>query len=229
MHQPNYLPWLGLFGKVALADTFIIYDTAQYTANSVINRNKVRTPNGWCYLTVPVNRRYYESRIMDVPMPDDRKWQEVHWKTISQNYAKTAFFREYQAFFQSLYQDKLEYLWQLNEKILLFLLECLGIKVEVLKASQLRVSPELKKTDAIIACMKSAGAGVYLSGPSGRAYLEPEKFLQNNIGLKFFKFQHPVYQQRYPGFEPNLSAIDLLFMMGPKAGEIIRSSGRIED
>ena len=47
--------------------------------------------------------------------------------------------------------------------------------------------------------------------------------------LKFFNFKSPVYKQKYPGFEPDMSAIDLLFNMGPEASEIIKTSGSIVD
>jgi hypothetical protein len=91
------------------------------------------------------------------------------------------------------------------------------------------MDPSLEKTDLIIHLLKSAGADIYLSGPSGKNYLDIEKFRQNNVDLKFFKFNHPVYAQRYPGFEPNMSGIDLLFNMGPQASELIDASGAIED
>ncbi|MDP2730354.1 MAG: WbqC family protein [Dehalococcoidales bacterium] len=230
MHQPNYLPWLGLFSKIAHADSLIIYDNAQYTTNSVINRNKVRTQNGWCYLTIPVNRKYYLDRIMDVPLPENRSWQEDHWKTISQNYAKTPYLKDYREFFQSVYQEDFGFLWKLNETLLLFLMECFSINVEVLRASELGIDPEVTKTDAIIAYMKKAGASAYLSGPSGRNYLEIERFAQNDIELKIFNFEHPVYQQRYSGFIPNMSTIDLLFNMGPQTSEaLVKTSGTVGD
>jgi len=59
--------------------------------------------------------------------------------------------------------------------------------------------------------------------------LDLKKFSQPNMELKFFNFKSPVYKQKYPGFEPDMSAIDLLFNMGPHAGEIINASGSLED
>ncbi len=229
MHQPNYLPWIGLFSKISLADCLLIYDNAQYTTGGIIHRNKIKINNGWVYLTVPLGKSINNLKICEVPLPKDKKWQSSHWRTMCSNYVKARFFKDYKEFFDELYQEDFQYLWQLNEKVLLYLLECFKIKVEVLKTTKLNVDPGLLKTDLMIAYLKAAGADVYLSGPSGRNYLECEKFPQNNIILKYFKFQHPVYQQRYPGFEPNMSAIDLLFNLGPDAGNIIKASGSIED
>ena len=228
-HQPNYLPWIGLFSKVAHSDCFIIVGDVQYSHHSVINRNKIRTKDGWLYLTVPVGRKVNDLKICEVPLPKDRKWMETHWKAIKLNYSNAGFFSHYKDFFEELYQKDFEYLWQINEKIISYLLRCFEIDVEVIKASELNVDPNLRKTDMLIACLQRVGADIYLSGPSGRNYLDFEKFPQNNIGLRFFEFQHPVYKQAFSGFESAMAAIDLLFNVGPQASEIIKASGSIEE
>ncbi len=227
IHQPNYLPWIGFFAKVQHSDCLIVLDDAEYIKNSVINRNKIRTNAGWCYLTIPVEKKFYGEKINTITLPIDVKWRENHWKTIVQNYVKADFFCPYQDFFKSLYQKDFEYLWQINEEIISYLLRCFEINVEVIKATDLDMDPDLWRTDWLIALLKSVSAETYLSGPSGKDYLNFQKFTQNNINLKFFKFQHPVYK-RYPDFEPAMAAIDLLFNVGPRASEIIEASGRIE-
>ena len=229
IHQPNYLPWLGLFAKIQHSDCFIVLDDAEYIKNSVINRNKIRTNAGWGYLTIPIERKFYGSKIHTVTLPRNKKWRKNHWKTIRGNYAKADFFSLHKDFFERLYQKDFEYLWQINEEIISYLLRCFEINVEVIKSSELNVDPDLRKTDWLIALLKSVGADIYLSGPSGRNYLEFDKFPQNNVGLKFFTLQHSVYQQRYPGFEPNMAAIDLLFNVGSHSIEIIKKFGAVED
>lgn len=229
LHQPNYLPWIGFFSKVAHSDCFIMTDVHQFTKHSVTNRNKIRTRQGWSYLTVPIGKKFYGSRICDVTLPADKSWQEHHWKSIKHEYGKADFFNLYRDFFEELYNKNFEYLWQINEEILFYLLRCFEINVPVIKASESKVDSDLQKTDLQIALLKSVGTDTYLSGPSGSNYLEFEKFPQNDIRLKFFKFQHPVYKQRYPGFEPAMAAIDLLFNVGTEASEIIKASGSIED
>jgi len=229
MHQPNYLPWVGFFSKIAHSDCFVIVGDVLYTLNSVINRNKIRTKGGWIYLTIPVGRNVHSLKICDVPLPRDKKWMENHWKAIKQSYSKADFFSHYQDFFEGLYQKDFEYLWLINVEIISYLLRCFEIDVEVITTSEMDLDPELRSTDLLITILKRVGADIYLSGPSGKNYLDFEKFSQNNIELRFLKFQHPVYKQTYAGFEPGISAIDLLFNVGPKASEIIKASGKIED
>ena len=229
MHQPNYLPWIGLFSKLRQADCLVIADTFALGGQSVFNRNKVRTPNGWQYLTVPIGRKTLGMRICDVKLPADRSWRASHWSIIHDNYAKARFFPEYQDCIHELLFRYFEHLCELNLEIVQYLLKCFEIRVEVLRASAMSIDPALEKTDLMIALLKNAGADIYLSGPSGRDYLQRDKFPLNGIQLAFFEFHHPIYEQRFPGFEPNMSAIDLLFNTGQGAGEIIQASGSIEE
>ena len=52
-HQPTYLPWLGLFHKISLADVFVSYNQVQYQVDNWNNRNKILTRYGPSWLTVP--------------------------------------------------------------------------------------------------------------------------------------------------------------------------------
>jgi hypothetical protein len=228
-HQPNYLPWIGLFSKINQAKCFVVANTFELGGQSTFNRNKIRTNNGWGYLTVPIGRKVCGTRICEIEVPPDRSWKSNHWQNIYRNYSHTDYFKDYKDFFEDLYFRDFKYLWQINMEIILYLLKCFKIQVETLAASEMGLDSSLPTSDFLIALTARAGGDVYLSGPSGRDYLVLEKFTQQNMGLKFFSLTHPVYKQRYPGFEPNLSAIDLLFNMGPQAGELIKNSGSIVD
>ncbi len=217
IHQPNYLPWLGFFSKIKQCDTYVILDNVKYTKNSVINRTKIRIKDGWCYLTIPINRAYYDLKICDVKLPENQLWQENHWATLRLNYLKSEFFSSYEQFFEKLYTKKIEYLSELNQEIIFYLFDCLDINVEIFKTSKLNLDENLRKTDLLIEILRRADASTYFSGPSGKNYLEIKKFSQNDIELKFFEYKHPIYKQRFSGFEPNLSAIDMLFNIGEES------------
>jgi hypothetical protein len=176
-----------------------------------------------------VGRNYQHIKINEVPVPKDKKWKLRHWNSINSQYLAADYYTAYKSFFEELYYKEHELLWQLNMEIIQYLLQCFEINVEIVVSSELDIDPRLQKTDYMIALLKSVSADDYLSGPSGKAYLEYNKFVENNISLKFFKFQHPVYKQRYPGFEPAMSAIDLLFNAGKQSSEIINKSGSIEN
>jgi hypothetical protein len=224
IHQPNYLPWIGFFYKIAHSDCFIILDTVEYSKNSVINRNKIRVKDGWAYLTIPIEKKFHNSRIVNVELQKGNSWQISHFQTIEANYKKADYFHCYEDFFKELYNAKYHYLWEVNEKIIRYLLDCFDMNVEIKKSSELDMDPDLKKTDLLVSIIKEVEADIYLSGSGGEKYLDTDVFNANNIELKYTNFTHPVYKQRYQGFMPNMAAIDLLFNLGDKSKSLIKTN-----
>lgn len=220
IHQINYIPWIGFFDKIKKADTFVLFDIADYEKNGVQNRNKIRTKDGWMYLTVPVPREHYRKPFYDVLLSDDTKWMNKHWKSIEINYSKAEYFDAYKDFFKELYSTKFEKLSDFNEKIVRYLIKEFGINVDILKTSEMNVNEELTKTDLLVDILKKADAASYLSGKSGKNYLEKDKFA--DIKLEFHEFSHPEYKQVFSPFIPAMSAIDMLFNEGEKSGGFLK-------
>ena len=225
-HQPEYLPYLGFFYKLAKADKFIFVDHVQYLKKSFQNRNRIRTApgsNGWTWLTIPVitkGRRY--QGINEVEIDNSTPWAEKHWKTTRLNYKKALFFNEYKDFFEEIYSKKWEKLVDLNETIIRYLLKELEIQIPIFKSSDYNFKG--KKTDLLIEMCKELGADTYLSGSGAKyyGYVEEDKFKINGLNHKFSDFKHPIYPQRFKPFIPNMSIIDLLFNCGGKSIEIIK-------
>lgn len=221
IHQPNYLPWIGFFGKIKQTDVFVSLDVVDFSKDSFTQRTRIRTPKGWTYLTIPIERKYYRRSINEVLLPNDNRWMEKHWKSIQFNYGRASYFKEYKTIFEKFYHTEFRSLVELNENAILFLMRELRIESELLKASELGVDRNLRRTDLLIDVLTKTAASVYLSGKSGERYLEKEKFRDHGIELVFQKFEHPTYTQRFNGFVPNLSIIDLLFNMGKAAKSLV--------
>ena len=148
-HQPVYLPWLGLFHKISLADIFIFMDDVQYLAQDWNNRNKIKTPHNWMYLTVPVSVKKSKSLLLkDILIDNSKKgtkddWQVQHWKAINSNYKRAPYFNDYQQFFYDMYiKKRWEKLVEINEYQLRYFLKILGIEADFYRAScLLRCTP----------------------------------------------------------------------------------------
>ncbi|MEK7663901.1 MAG: WbqC family protein [Patescibacteria group bacterium] len=239
-HQPEYLPYLGFFYKMAKADEFILVDHLQFSRKGFQNRNRIRTNSnsqGWVWLTVPVlaNKKGYQ-KINEVQIDNSTPWAKHHWQLIYFNYKRTPFFDKYSGFFEKLYSKKWQKLVDLNETIIQYIKRELGIKTTLIKSSDYDFkglnarfireakNPVLERTDLIIELCKEFKANSYLSGSGGKSYIEIEKFKDNNLKLVFSDFKHPIYPQRFEPFMENLSAIDLLFNEGPKSLEVIKKS-----
>jgi len=212
IHQPNYMPWIGFFQKMALADVFVILDTVQFSKDSYTQRTKIRTKEGWIWLTIPVERKYYFKPIKDIHLPQDEKWLKKHKKSIVSNYSKCKYFDD--EFVDEYYSGKFGKLQEFNEYGIFYLKDKFGIKTEIIRASELDIDENLKSTDLLVDIVKKIGGDVYISGLGGGKYMDEWKFLMDNIKLEYFDFKPFEYPQRWDGFEPYMSAIDLLFNVG---------------
>jgi hypothetical protein len=220
IHQPNYLPWIGFFQKMALADIFVILDTVQFSKDSYTQRTKIRTKEGWIWLTIPIEKKYYFKPIKNISLPEDEKWLKKHKMSIVSNYSKCKFIDT--EFINEYYSGKFESLQRFNERGIFYLKDKFGIKTEIVRANELDIDANLKSTDLLVDVMKKVGGNVYISGLGGGKYMDEEKFLMNNIKLEYFEFIPLEYPQRWDGFEPYMSAIDLLFNLGNESGGIIQ-------
>ena len=222
-HQPVYLPWLGLFHKIALAETFVYFDQVQYLPKDWMNRNKIRTKSGSIWLTVPVLRKgYRDLKTSEIEINNSIDWQKKHFRSISLNYKKSPYFENYIPFFEDVYSRKWNFLGDLNEYMLKWFLDELGIKVNFLNANDFKFQGE--KSSLILNMCKELNASTYIFGMLGKDYADVQEFEKNNIGLIFQNYNHPKYSQLYREFISHMSVIDLLFNHGPKSLEIILSN-----
>ena len=222
-HQPVYLPWLGLFHKIALAETFVYFDQVQYLPKDWMNRNKIRTKSGSIWLTVPVLRKgYRDLKTSEIEINNSIDWQKKHLRSISLNYKKSPYFENYIPFFEDVYSRKWKFLGELNEYMLKWFLDELGIKVNFLNTNDFKFQGE--KSSLILNMCKELNASTYIFGMLGKDYADVQEFEKNDIGLIFQNYNHPKYSQLYREFISHMSIIDLLFNHGPKSLEIILSN-----
>ena len=220
IHQPNYLPWIGFFQKMALADIFVILDTVQFSKDSYTQRTKIRTKEGWIWLTIPIEKKYYFKPIKDILLPQDEKWLKKHKMSVVSNYSKCEFVDD--KFVDKYYSKTFEKLQEFNEFGIFYLKDKFGIETEIVRASELDIDENLKSTELLVDIVKKVGGNVYISGLGGGKYMDDKKFLMNNIKLEYIEFKPLEYLQRWDGFEPYISAIDLLFNLGNESGGVIQ-------
>lgn len=221
INQPAYLPWLGYFHRIAVSDVHIVLDHVQFEKNSFINRNKVRTVNGWCWLSVPVQTagRFPDIPINQLTIADDGRWARKHWLTVSQCYVRAPYFSDHARFFEQIYSRKWVRLVDLCHDITSYLLDAFRISTPLRYSSGIPVGG--RKSELILNLCVAVGATTYLSGPLGRDYLDEAAFRARGIRVEYADFKHPVYPQVHGGFEPNMAAIDLLFNCGPRSRDIL--------
>lgn len=217
INQPAYLPWLGYFERILHSDLHIVLDHVQFEKNSFANRNKVRTADGWTWLSVPLRTKghFGDLAIDRIAIANERPWTRKHWDTLRFSYRRAAHFAGEAAYWEDVYSRRWERLADLQRHTLTHQLDALRIDTPLRSSSALGVGGT--KAELVLNLCRHVGATVYLSGPLGRDYLEPTAFEAAGIELRYQDYEHPVYVQAHPGFEPYMAAVDALFCLGPQA------------
>jgi hypothetical protein len=223
IHQPQYFPYAGFFHKISLADVFVIMDDVQYDKRFT-NRNKIIMPNGWAWLTVPINKDHKFSPNNVVEINNALEWKETHRKKIFHSYSKAKFFHIYKDYFESLYSKDWDLLFELNFETIKQVIKWLGIKIDIVKESELGVSGE--STQRLVNVCKALGADTYVSGSGGANYLDEKLFGNGGIRLEYQKYRcAPYVQHQSEKFVADLSIIDMLANVGPGSLQLISEGG----
>lgn len=219
IHQPEHLPWPGFFNKIKSVDQFVILDDVEFRKGYYHNRNKILdNTNKEEWVTIPLIKSSNKDKINQKKIKiDDFKRINSYKNKIYNSYKNTNYFELYEEEFFSIYQKDYKYLIDLNFRLINFFLNKLQIDTKIIKSSSLDIVK--KKSDLILEICKKLKATKYLSGVSGKNYLDLESFRKENIKVVFQKYDYPQYKK---GFKfPNLSTIDMLFRLGPEAKKFI--------
>lgn len=213
--QSNFLPWRGYFDFIREVDLFILHDDLQYTKGDWRNRNKIKTPRGVEWITVPVHYRHTSQLIEETSIDHSKPWARGMLNRIRDSYRKAPHFEPYFSALSELLPEPAGSISDLNLRLIKWV--CLHLDIETPIEYSRHYSPQGAKTERLLGILKQVGATSYLSGPAAQVYLEPELFEQAGISLEYKVYEYPEYEQLYPPYEPGISVIDLLFMVGKDA------------
>ena len=223
IHQPNYLPYLGFFDKILKSDVFVIYDTVQFRKNNFQNRNRVCSPDGWQWLTLPV-KHSFRQKIKDAEINNPVKAVKNNWKKIQTLYGKAPYFKQYSGIFSDIYTRNYIKIADFNYDLIIAACSILGLSTKFIKSSSFS-EIQSKRTEALVELCSRVGADTYLSGPSGKNYLDLDLFEKSGIKIIFQNYVHPVYIQfNNNTFQTYMSIIDLIFNHGKKSLAILSGS-----
>jgi hypothetical protein len=220
IHQPDFFPYPGFFNKIFLSDVFVILDRTQFEFG-ITNRNKIITPEGtWTRISIPVKTGQKFFQINDVKINNDMNWKEKNLDLISKSYNKSKFFDLYNTSINSIFEEKWEYLIELNIKILKTIFEWLDVKTKIIFESELNVKGT--SSEKLLNICKQVDATKYVSGSGGKNYLDEKIFQKNHIDIEYQKYTPILYSQlNSKSFIPNLSILDLLFNMGYESKKFV--------
>ena len=182
--QSNYIPWKGYFDIINQVDEFILYDDVQYTRRDWRNRNKIKTPNGLQWLTIPVEvKGKYNQKIKDTKI-SEFNWAKKHWRTIEMNYSKAPYFSELgNMIYDRIYACDWKFLGDLSITYIELIINYLGITQKTYRSSQLKIISQ--GNQKLVDICKHVGAKSFLVKPNTENYHPREYFKENGISFVY--------------------------------------------
>lgn len=219
--QPSYIPWRGYFDLIHDADVFVFYDDVQYDKHGWRNRNRIKTAQGPQWLTIATNAG--DKALVKDALVAQKDWARKHLATLRQSYARAPFLAETLAIFEPIARKGHTHLADLTIELTTALARHLGITTALVRSSELGIGGG--KTERLVNVLRHLGCERYVSGPSARAYIEPELFAGAGIRLDYKVYAYPEYEQLHPPYEPAVTILDLLCMKGAaEAAKLIWAS-----
>jgi hypothetical protein len=221
-HQPYFAPYPGFFHKAVRADILVLLDEVQFPRGTTwLSRNRFKSDQGTLWMTVPVKKKGLGlQRISRVRIQQEGRWAEKHLASLRNAYKRAPWFSDHFGFLEKALGGDCETLMDLNLPVIRYLLDQFSIRTEVRLLSELNIQETGDRL--LIEICKKLGASRFLAQGAAAKYLDGSLFHDSGIRPEFFSPPVLVYPQLWGDFLPNLSAFDLLFNCGPRAGEMLR-------
>lgn len=227
--QPTYLPWIGYFALMDMADVFVFLDDVQLSKQSWQTRNRIKGESGKeLMLTVPI-RHAGEQAIRDVEI-DGTHWAAKHLKSFQQNYRKAPHFADALALYEPALQRGHARLCDLNIALISTIAGRLGIDGRRVRSSDI-TAKSADRRDRLVDICREVGADTYLSPAGAAGYLSEDdgegQFAAQGMTLLYQRYEHPTYPQVNGAFLPYMCVLDLIANVGlAAAGAVMRSGIR---
>ena len=166
IHQPNFMPWYPFFEKIEQADRFIILSHCQFEKNNF--QNRFFFEDFWQTLSV--------KKGMDDIVYKQYNNVQYDWQKIKKRLFK------YRYILDKFDDCIVDSLFVTNTNIILKICKILDIKTDIV----MDYPSSFDKTQRLLELCKFYGASTYLSGPSGKKYLDEKIFTENNINIEYF-------------------------------------------
>jgi WbqC-like protein family len=222
--QSNYVPWKGYFDLIASVDEFVFLDDVQFTRRDWRNRNRIKTPHGLAWLTIPVkvSGRYHQ-RIEEVVIADPG-WNRTHLATLTHAYRDAPCFADWEPWLRELYLGSASLrLSEVNRRLIERICAALSIETKLSRSSGYRATGS--KSERLLALCLETGADEYVSGPGARGYLDEALFEDAGIRVTWFDYSgYREYPQLYPPFAHRVSVLDLILHTGAGARDHLKAA-----
>jgi hypothetical protein len=220
--QPMFLPWVGLFEQVRLADVYVHYDDVQLPqGRSFMSRVQLKSANGVSWLTVPIDHARSGKLINEVVLSTAADWREKHLRTIRHAYAKRPNFDLMFALVEKIYSQATDQLAEFNISAIEQIAEWLGLTPQFLRSSTMGVAGG--STERLVDLCEALNCDIYVTGHGALKYLNHQQFEDKGISVRYIDYKKVPYEQGHGEFTPYVSILDAIANCGERTRDLLRS------
>jgi hypothetical protein len=217
-----FLPWVGLFEQVRLADVLVHYDDVQLPqGRSFMSRVQLKSANGVSWLTVPIDHAKSGKLINEVILSQAEPWREKHLRTIRHAYAKRPHFDLMFALVEKIYSQPSDHLAEFNITAIEQITEWLGLAPQFMRSSALGVAGA--STERLVDLCESVNCDVYITGHGALKYLNHQRFEDHGISVRYMDYRKTPYEQGPGEFTPYVSILDAIANCGERTRDLLCS------
>lgn len=230
VRPPEYWPRPAYFALMDHVDHFVLADTFQYSRQSYQNRALLRTPEGSQWISIPLRGRQHGRPIHQVEIHGKHRWIRKHWRALTFNYRATPFFEYYEDQLRPVFDVEWKGLADLTSRTVEVTRGLLGITTTLNRASALEVTtgtPGTPGTSGTPASLSTLEEILAAMGDENLIVPEVASSVDGTFAASVLDFEEAERRQNFEGFEPGMSALDLLFNYGPDALSMIREQALI--
>lgn len=229
IHQPDFMPWLGLFNKINKADEFIVLDhTLNNPKSPEFYCRRVKMLIGgkdhWMSVSLKKDDKNLFIPINEMELQMNEKTTKKFLQSVELNYKKAPYFKDVFYLVEDYFTMSNQNLSQKNSWFITEVMKKLNVTTKVVNSTNL--SPQFSSNDMLIDLLEKRKATTYLCGAGASGYQKDILYLSKNIEVTYNCFSHPTYIQfNSKEFIKGLSIIDSLMNLGFEQTEkLVKSS-----
>jgi hypothetical protein len=221
--QPMFLPWVGLFEQIRLADVFIHYDDVQLPqGRSFMSRVQLKTAKGVSWLTVPIDHAKSGKLLNEVILFNSEEWRSRHLRKIRHAYARSPYFNLMLKLVEDIYGRETDNLAKFNINAIEQIAQWLGLSPRFIRSSAMHI--EGASTGRLVALCEALDCDVYVTGHGALKYLDYQQFEDRGISVRYMDYARVPYEQGHGEFTPYVSILDAIANCGEGARELLCSN-----
>ena len=218
--QPYFFPYIGYWQLINAVDEFILADITQFSKQSWVARNRILKPQeGWQYVLVPLVKHNLGSLIREIEIKKGYNWEETIIRQLSHYKKRAPYYFSTMDLLAEIFSIKCDTISQFNYISVSKICYFLGISTKITRINDLKLN--IKKNNApdewaINVCKEYAEVEEYWNPEGGFTFYDKQKYVDNNIKIRFIKSRNTIYNQERDLFEPFLSIIDIMMFNSTK-------------